>query len=116
MLGGLGVVFLGAMSALRKVMLLALLPVGVTGTWRLARGTGSLLARLVTLVAYLAIPLPYDAIARGRWGGLLLWAVAPWLVLVLARRVDRVALFDATERARAIARSSRSWASGSRWR
>ena len=38
MLGSLGVVFLGAMSALRKVMLLALLPIGVTGSWRLARG------------------------------------------------------------------------------
>ena len=43
MLGALGVVFLGAMSALRKVMLLVLLPVGVIGGWRLARGTGSLL-------------------------------------------------------------------------
>ncbi len=88
MLGGMGVAFLGAMSALRKTLLLVLLPIGVAGSWRLARGTRSLLARLVTLVTYLAIPLPYDAIARGRWGGLLLWAAAPWILLSLAKRVD----------------------------
>jgi GT2 family glycosyltransferase len=88
MLGALGVLFLGAMSALRKALLLVLLPVGVAGSWRLARGTGSTLARLVTLVTYVAIPLPYDAVARGRWGGLLLWAAAPWLLLSLAKRVD----------------------------
>jgi GT2 family glycosyltransferase len=93
LLGGLGVAFLGAMSALRKAMLLVLLPIGVAGSWRLVRGTGSLLARLVALVTFLAIPLPYDAIASGRWGGLLLWAAAPWLVLVLARRVD-APMFD----------------------
>jgi len=93
LLGGLGVVFFGAMSALRKVMLLALLPIGLTGTWRLTRGTGSVLARLVALVTFVAIPLPYDAMARGRWGGLVLWAAAPWLLLVLARRID-APMFD----------------------
>jgi hypothetical protein len=93
LLGTLGVVFLGAMSALRKAMFLVLLPVGVAGGWRLSRGTGSVLARLVTLVTFLAIPLPYDAMARGQWGGLLLWAAAPWLVLVLASRVD-APMFD----------------------
>ena len=88
MLGGLGVVFLGAMTALRRFLLLVLLPIGVAGSWRLARGTRSTLARLVTVVTYVAIPLPYDALARGRWGGLLLWAVAPWLVFTLARQLD----------------------------
>jgi len=98
MLGTLGVAFLGAMSALRKFLVLVLLPIGVVGSWRLARGTGSLPARLVTLVAFVAIPLPYDAIARGRWGGLLLWAAAPWLLLVLARRVD-APMFERPDRA-----------------
>jgi len=98
MLGALGVVFLGAMSVLRKFLLLVLLPVGVIGGWRLARGAGSLPARLVTLVAFVAIPLPYDAIAGGRWGGLLLWAAAPWLLLVLARQVD-APMFDRGGRA-----------------
>jgi GT2 family glycosyltransferase len=93
LLGGLGVVFLGAMSALRKFLFLVLLPIGVAGGWRLSRGTGSVLARLVALVTFVAIPLPYDAMARGRWGGLLLWSAAPWLVLALARRVD-ASMFD----------------------
>jgi hypothetical protein len=44
-------------------------------------------ARLVGLVTYLAIPLPYDAIARGRWGGLIVWAAAPWIVRLLMRAV-----------------------------
>jgi GT2 family glycosyltransferase len=92
MLGGSGVVFLGAMSALRRVLFLGLIPVGIVGTWRLGRGMGSSLARLVTLVTFLAIPLPYDAVARGRWGGLLIWAAAPWLVLTLARQL-RTPLF-----------------------
>jgi GT2 family glycosyltransferase len=84
-LGSLGVVFLGAMSLLRRVLFLLALPVGVAGAWRLMPGLNSTNARLVGLVTYLAIPLPYNAIARGRWGGLLLWAAAPWIVRLLAR-------------------------------
>ena len=93
----LGVVFLGAMSVLRRALLLVLIPIGVAGVWRVGKGTSSTMARLVTLVTYVAIPLPYDAIARGRWGGLLLWAAAPWLVLVLARRLG-TPLFDGGQR------------------
>ena len=94
MLGALGVVFLGAMGTLRRVLLVGLLPVGFVGAWRLPRAAGSPLARLAALVTYVVIPLPYDAIARGRWGGLLLWAAAPWFVHALATRV-RTAPFDA---------------------
>jgi GT2 family glycosyltransferase len=82
-LGGLGVVFLGAMSVLRRVLFIAPLVVGVAGAWRLAPELRSTRARLVGLVTYLAVPLPYDAFARGRWGGLLVWAAAPWIVRLL---------------------------------
>lgn len=88
MLGSLGVAFLGAMSLLRRVLFLAAFPVGVVGMWRLTRPFRSSNARLVGLVAFLAIPLPYNAIARGRWGGLVLWAAMPWIVGVLARQTD----------------------------
>ncbi|HEV3225621.1 MAG TPA: hypothetical protein VGZ52_02260, partial [Acidimicrobiales bacterium] len=56
-------------------------------------------ARLAGLVTYLAIPLPYDAIARGRWGGLLMWAAAPWIVRLLVRAIGDVP-FDAARRPR----------------
>jgi len=93
-LGIAGIVVLGAMSALRRLLVVALLPVGVVGAWRLARGTESTPARLVVTVTYLAIPLPYDAIARGRWGGLLVWAAAPWIVRLLASCVGSTPFDD----------------------
>ena len=84
-LGGLGVMFLGAMSFLRRVLVLAALPVGLVGAWRLTPGLRSRPARLAALLVYFAIPLPYNAIARGRWGGLIVWAAAPWIVRLLLR-------------------------------
>jgi hypothetical protein len=86
LLGGMGVVFLGAMSFLRRILFLAALPVGLVGAWRLELRPRA--ARLVGLLVYFAIPLPYNAIARGRWGGLIVWAVAPWIVRVLLRVSD----------------------------
>src|SRR5204862_2572207 len=88
LLGGMGVVFLGAMSFLRRVLFLAALPVGLMGAWRLVPELRPRAARLVGLLAYFAIPLPYNAIARGRWGGLIVWALAPWIVRVLLRVSD----------------------------
>ena len=84
-LGTLGLPLLGAMSLLRRLLFVLALPVGVAGAWRLTTQLRSTNARLVGLVTYLAIPLPYDAIARGRWGGLMVWAAAPWIVRVLMR-------------------------------
>ncbi|MEZ5143872.1 MAG: glycosyltransferase family 2 protein [Acidimicrobiales bacterium] len=93
LLGGLGLAslpLLGATSLLRNVALLALLPLGAMGAWRLARPIGSRRAKIVALVAYLAVPVPYNAMAQGRLPGLVLYAVAPWLLAHLAR-ASRVA-------------------------
>ena len=87
LLGMAGTITLGSMGALRRLMVIGLLPVGAVGMWRCSRGLPSRLARLIAFVAFLLMPLPYDAIARGRWGGLLLWSAAPWLVGTLARVV-----------------------------
>lgn len=84
-LGGLGAVLGGAMGLLRELLILGPLPVGALGAWRLARPIGSRRAAVVAFVVYLAIPLPYNALANGSWGGLILFAVAPWLVRSLAR-------------------------------
>ena len=36
-------------------------------------------------LAYLAVPLPYNALALGRWGALVVYAGAPWVLAILAR-------------------------------
>lgn len=85
LLGLLGTLLFGAMGVLRKLLILGPLPIGALGAWRLARPIGSRRAAIVAFVVYLAIPLPYNALANGSLGGLLLFAVAPWLVRSLAR-------------------------------
>lgn len=85
MLGGLGIVFLGAMGVLQKVLVLGLVPLGLLGAWRMLRATGSAAGRTAALVAYAAVPLPYNALAEGHWRTLAVYAAAPWMLDRLAR-------------------------------
>ncbi|MGI8758347.1 MAG: glycosyltransferase [Acidimicrobiales bacterium] len=80
LLGLAGLTLLGSMGVLQQLLVLGALPAGLLGVWRLTRPLGSPRARAVGLVVYAAVPLPYDALARGRWGGLLLYAAAPWIL------------------------------------
>jgi GT2 family glycosyltransferase len=84
LLGAGGVVLLGGMGLLQKLLVLGMLPLGAAGVYRFARPLGSVRVRLAAMVVYLAIPLPYNALARGRWSGLLLYGVGPWLLTKLA--------------------------------
>ena len=79
-----GVIFLSGMSLLRTVLILGAIPLGAIGIWRLLRPF-SRLTRIVGVVAYLAIPLPYNALANGSWKGLIIYAATPWIVNRLAR-------------------------------
>lgn len=88
LLGLLGVLFLGHMGALAKVLVLGAFPVAALGAWRLARPLDSTMARIASVIAVLAVPLPYNALARGRWTGLLAYAAMPWFLLLLARMCD----------------------------
>ncbi|MCU1358479.1 MAG: hypothetical protein JWM89_3897 [Acidimicrobiales bacterium] len=81
----LGYVFFGAMGLLRAVLILGTIPLGALGAWRLAKPIGSARASVTAFAVYLAIPVPYNALARGSWSGLLLYAVSPWLLLALGR-------------------------------
>lgn len=87
-LGVLGMAFLGNMGALAKVLVLGAWPVAAFGAWRLARPLESTMARLAGVIAVLAVPLPYNALARGRWTGLVAYAAMPWFLLLLARLAD----------------------------
>lgn len=84
-LGVLGYVAIGAMGVLRTVLILATLPIGAIGAWRLAKPIGSARASVTAFAVYLAIPIPYNAIARGSWSGLLVYALSPWMLLALGR-------------------------------
>ncbi|MFT7648823.1 MAG: GT2 family glycosyltransferase [Candidatus Poriferisodalaceae bacterium] len=86
LLGGAGTMFLGATGLLRQVLILGLMPLGFVGVWRLVGPLGSRRGRLVAVMLYAALPLPYNALAGGRWDTLLLYGTLPFVVL----RVNRL--------------------------
>jgi GT2 family glycosyltransferase len=83
--GVLGAVLLGAMGLIQKVLIFGCLPLGAWGAVRLLRPFGSQRASLVAGLAYLAMALPYNALALGRLGALVVYAGAPWLLATLVR-------------------------------
>ncbi|MEX2293804.1 MAG: glycosyltransferase family 2 protein [Acidimicrobiales bacterium] len=85
-LGGfLGILSFGSMGLLRTVLTLGLLPLGALTIYRLAAPVGSRHAQIAALVVYVCNPLPYNALANGRWGALALYAGVPALIGMLAR-------------------------------
>ncbi len=83
--GVLGTVLVGAMGLTQKVLVLGCVPVGAWGVARFLRPLCSPRARLVAAVCYLGLPLAYNALAQGRWDGLVAYAAAPWILARLAR-------------------------------
>jgi len=83
--GLVGTVLLGGMGLAQKVMIFACVPLGAWGVVRLLRPFGSQRASLVAGLAYLAMALPYDALSQGRWGALVVYAAAPWVLTQLCR-------------------------------
>ncbi len=80
-----GTVFLGAMGTLQRVLLLGCIPLGAWGTSRFMRPLVSPRARLIAVICYLGLPLPYGALGTGRWDGLIAYALFPFIALRLAR-------------------------------
>jgi hypothetical protein len=85
MLGVGGIATLGGMGLLQKIAVLGALPVGIIGAHRMAAPMQSWRPRLLAAVLYAAVPLPYDAISRGRWSTLIAYATMPWLLARLMR-------------------------------
>jgi GT2 family glycosyltransferase len=83
--GGLGAVLAGHLALARTLLVVGLVPVGVVGAYRLLRPTGSKPAQVAAAVAYVAVPLPYDGLATGRWSAAAAFAASPWLLGRLAR-------------------------------
>jgi GT2 family glycosyltransferase len=83
--GLVGTLLVGAMGLTQKVLVFACIPLGVWGVVRLLRPFGSQRAALVAGLAYLAVALPYNALALGHWGALVVYAGAPWVLARLFR-------------------------------
>lgn len=83
--GVFGFLFLGNMSLLHDVLILGMLPLGVWGISRLTRPLKSPRARLMAIISYAALPLPYDSLREGRWDGLVVYALAPFVLSRFAR-------------------------------
>ena len=85
LVGITGTVLFGAMGTLQRVLLLACIPLGAWGVSRFMRPVVSARARVIAVVCYLGLPLPYGALGTGRWDGLVAYAAFPFIALGLAR-------------------------------
>ena len=85
-------------GALLHTLSIVLMPlVGWLGAWRFASVMGTRAARIAATATYAAVPLPYAAIASGRWGALLIYAMLPWMVHLSRMLVGMADLSDARE-------------------
>ena len=76
---GLGGLFtLGNMGLLHTLITIGLIPIGWLGASALCAVVANERARLVGVIAYAAVPLPYAAVAGGRHQVLIAYAVIPW--------------------------------------
>jgi len=83
--GILGFLVVGAMGLARTLAILAPVVLGYVGAWRLAQPLGRARAAIGALVVYAAVPLPYNALATGRWSGVITYGAVPWVLLRVAR-------------------------------
>ncbi len=81
----LGTVLLGAVGTLQHVVVLAPLLIGPIGAYRAARWWGSRRGRIAAMVAYAVVALPYNALSKGHWSGLVAYAAAPWILSSIGR-------------------------------
>jgi hypothetical protein len=84
-LGLAGLVLFGSVGLLEKIVVLGCIPVGAVGMARLTRPLGTAWARVTSTVIYLAIPVPYDALATARWDALVMYAACPWILHLLGQ-------------------------------
>ncbi|HZP31483.1 MAG TPA: glycosyltransferase family 2 protein [Acidimicrobiia bacterium] len=83
---GLSTLLVGSIGLARTVVVVGAFPVGAVGAYRLARAQRATLGpALVTAIAYAANPIARNAVAAGRFGPLVFFALAPFLVRLLVR-------------------------------
>jgi GT2 family glycosyltransferase len=93
MLVSLGSVFtFGKIELLRTLLIIGLPLVGYLGVWRFSSVYLVRSGRIAATVMYAAVPLPYAAIAAGRWGALTTYALLPWTAHLLRLLVGHVTI------------------------
>ena len=85
LLGVAGIFSVGHMGLLHTLVVLAWLPIGYYGAWRLMSIFPSSRARVAGLIVFAAVPLPYSALGAGRWGVVVAYGAMPWVVHLLRK-------------------------------
>ena len=80
-----GTLLFGSMGTAQHLLLLGCIPLGAVGISRFMHPLVSARARVVAVVCYLGLPLPYGALGTGRWDGLVAYALFPFIATRLAR-------------------------------
>ncbi len=85
-MAALGAPLLGAVGLARTLVVVGALPLGAAGAYRLARArVGSASPAVVAGLVYAVNPVPRNALAGGRLGPLVLYALAPFLLATAVR-------------------------------
>lgn len=75
----------GNMGLLHTLGIVVVVLLGYVGMWRLVSVLGDSRLRLVAVVVYAAVPLPYAAIGAGRWSVVGAYAIVPWALHAVRR-------------------------------
>lgn len=84
-LGLVGLLAGGSASVAAHYLVFGPFLVGLAGAYVESGPFASQRGRVAATVVYAALPLPYDAIADGHLGGLVAYAISPWLIGQLGR-------------------------------
>jgi GT2 family glycosyltransferase len=86
LMAGLATPLFGAVALARTLVVVGAVPLGAIGAYRFARPyVGSPTPAAVAAMAYAVNPVPRNAIAVGRLGPLVLYALGPFLVAMVVR-------------------------------
>ena len=80
-----GAISFGRTGALQTALVIGTVFVGAFGMWKVPTGYFSLRARAIGMAMYVAVPLPYVALSKGRLSDLLVYAALPWVLRLFVR-------------------------------
>ena len=80
-----GAISFGRTGALQTALIIGSVFVGAFGMWKVPAGYFSLRARAIGMAMYVAVPLPYVALSKGRLSDLLVYASLPWVLRLFVR-------------------------------
>lgn len=80
-----GAISFGQTGALQTALIVGSVFVGAFGMWKVPAGYFSLRARAIGMAMYVAVPLPYIALSKGRLSDVLVYASLPWVLRLFVR-------------------------------